>query len=270
MDIWHVEIWHVDVWHAPRSMHTGRAWIRDVPVCVPPAGRRLEPLALGHWRRGVRDVVGDAGGDRRSMARVVLPEETTTLLVEVHGPVPVQVSYATGGGPGDCAYVVVRSPATLVYALDAPAVAAVTHSLLLARARAGRILANESRPGRHELDRRVVGSVALRGDRRIGEPRALDADHSPNGSAHVVLRLDGLTLRLYDRAALDTYAKAWVEAHRAAMHAFGIGEVSSVQTLLRRAYQQARAPSRLDAVSVGVLRPPGAARVERSSEWRSL
>ena len=204
------------------------------------------------------------------MSKVVLPNEHATLLVEAHGPLPMSVSYATGGGPADSPYVVVRSPDTLVYALDARAVAAVTHSLLLARARAGRILPNEFSPAGQTFDRSVVGSVTLRGDRRIGDPKALDADHSPNGSAHVVLRLDGLTLRLYDRAALDTYAKAWVEAHEAALNAFGVGEIPSIQTLLHRANQQARTPYRLDALSVDDRQMPGIARIESSSEVRSL
>jgi hypothetical protein len=204
------------------------------------------------------------------MSRVVLPNEHTTLIVEAHGPLPMRVNYATAGGPGDSAYVVVRSPDTLVYALDARAAAAVTYSLLLARARAGRSLPLEYRPREPRLDRSVVASVTLRGDRRIADPRALDADHSPNGSAHVVLRLDGLTLRLYDRAALDAYAKAWVEAHEAAQNAFGVGLVPSIQTLLHRAGQQARTPYRLDALSLDQRPMPGASRIERSSQLRSL
>lgn len=204
------------------------------------------------------------------MSRIVLPNEHTTLIVEAHGPLPMRVSYATGGGPGDLGYVLVRSPDTLVYALDARAVGAVTYSLLLARARAGRMLPNEFSPREGTFDRSVVGSVTLRGDRRIGEPRALDADHSPNGSAHVLLRLDGLTLRVYDRAALDTYAKAWVEAHEASINAFGVGDIPSIQTLLHRANQQARTPYRLDALSVDGRQMPGAARIEPSSEVRSL
>jgi hypothetical protein len=184
------------------------------------------------------------------MSRVVLPNEHATLIVEAHGPLPMTVKYATGGGPGDSAYVVVRSPETLVYALDSRAVAAVTYNLLLARARSGRALPQEFKPPGGNFDRAVTGSVILRGDRRIGEPRALDTDHSPNGSAHVVLRLDGLTLRLYDRAAVDTYARAWIDAHEAALNAFGVGEIPSIQTLLHRAHQQARTPYRLDALSV--------------------
>ncbi len=204
------------------------------------------------------------------MSQVVLPNEHATLIVEAHGPLPMRVNYATGGGPGDSAYVLVRSPDTLVYALDARAVAAVTYSLLLARARAGHALPKEYRPHEQAFDRSVVGSVTLRGDRRIGEPRALDANHSPNGTAHVVLRLDGLTLRIYDQAALDTYAKAWVDAHEAAQNAFGVGQVPSIQTLLHRANQQSRTPYRLDALSIGERQLPGAARIEPSSQLRSL
>jgi hypothetical protein len=204
------------------------------------------------------------------MSRVVLPNEHTTLIVEAHGPLPMRVNYATAGGPGDSAYVVVRSPDTLVYALDARATAAVTYSLLLARVRAGRNLPLEYRPREQRLDRSVVASVTLRGDRRISDPRALDVDHSPNGSAHVVLRLDGLTLRLYDRAALDAYARAWVEAHEAAQNAFGVGHVPSIQTLLHRAGQQARTPYRLDALSLDQHPLLGASRPQPSSELRSL
>ena len=122
-------------------------------------------------------------------------------------------------------------------------------------------------PGAFEpesFDRSVVGSVTLRGDRRIGEP------HSPNGSVHVVLRHDGLTVRIYDRAALDMYAKAWVEAHEAAQNAFGVGHVPTIQTLLHRASQQSRTPYRLDALSMGERQPPGASRIERSTQLRSL
>lgn len=204
------------------------------------------------------------------MSKVVLPNETASLIVEAHGPLPMQVSYATGGGPDDSGYVLVRSPDTLVYALDARAVAAVTHSLLLGRARAGRILPTEFRPREPTFDRSVVGSVTLRGDRRIGAPRALDGDHSPNGDPHVVVRLGALTLRLYDRAALDTYSDAWVKAHEAALNAFGVGEIPSVQTLLHRAYQQARTPYRLDALSVDDRQLSGAGRIERSSEVRLI
>ena len=206
------------------------------------------------------------------MSQVILPNERSTLIVDAHGPLPMSVHYATGGGPGDSPYVVVRSPDTLVYALDARAVAAVTYGLLLARARVGRVLPSEHRPREQRFDRSVVGSVTLRGDRRIGEPRALSGDQSPNGSAHVVLRLDGLTLRLYDRAALDTYARAWIDAHEAAQNAFGVRDLPSIQTLLHRATQQARTPYRLDALSANDRQLPGArtAEIERSSELRSL
>lgn len=204
------------------------------------------------------------------MSRIILPNERATLIVEAHGPLPMKVSYATGGGPEDSAYVVVQSPDTLVYALDARAAAAVTYGLLLARARSRQILPNEFQPREEHFDRSVVGSVTLRGDRRIGEPRALDADHSPNGAAHVVIRLDALTLRLYDRAALDTYTRAWVDAHGAALNAFGVGQVPSIQTLLHQAHQQARTPYRLDALSAGQRQLRGTARIERSSEVRTL
>jgi hypothetical protein len=204
------------------------------------------------------------------MPRVILPNEHATLIVEAHGPLPMTVKYATGGGPGDSAYVVVRSPETLVYALDARAVAAVTYNLLLARARSSRILPQEFKPADSNFDRTVTGSVTLRGDRRIGEPRTLDGDHSPNGSAHVVLRLDGLTLRLYDRAAVDTYARAWIDAHEAAQNAFGVADIPSIQTLLHRANQQARTPYRLDGLSVDGRQLPGISQIERSSEVRSL
>ncbi len=204
------------------------------------------------------------------MPRVVLPNERATLIVDAHGPLPMSVSYATGGGPEDSAYVLVRSPDTLVYALDARVSAAVTYSLLLARARAGHALPTEYRPREQAFDRSVVGSVTLRGDRRIGEPRALDANHSPNGSAHVLLRLDGLTVRIYDQAALDMYAKAWVDAHEAAQNAFGVGHVPTIQALLHRASQQSRTPYRLDALSIGERQLPGASRIERSSQLRSL
>lgn len=204
------------------------------------------------------------------MSRVVLPNERATVIVDAHGPLSMSVSYATGGGPADSAYVLVRSPETLVYALDARAVAAVTYSLLLARARAGRALPAEYRPRQQSFDRSVVGSVTLRGDRRIGEPRALDADHSPNGAPHVVLRLDGLTVRIYDRAALDMYAKAWVEAHEAAQNAFGVGHVPSIRTLLYRASQQSHTPYPLDSLSIDERLPPEPSRIERSSESRTL
>ena len=204
------------------------------------------------------------------MSQLILPNERATLIVDAHGPLPMSVSYATGGGPEDSAYVLVRSPDTLVYALDARAAAAVTYSLLLARARAGHALPAEYRPREQAFDRSVVGSVTLRGDRRIGEPRALDADHSPNGTAHVLLRLDGLTVRIYDQAALDMYAKAWVEAHEAAQNAFGVGHVPTIQTLLHRASQQSRTPYRLESLSLDHRPTLGASRPERSSELRSL
>lgn len=204
------------------------------------------------------------------MSRVILPNERATLLVEAHGPLPMKVSYATGGGPEDSAYVVVQSPETLLYALDARAAVAVTYGLLLARARSVQLLPNEFQPREEHFARSVVGSVTLRGDGRIGEPRTLDADHSPNGAAHVVMRLDALTLRLYDRAALDTYTRAWVDAHEAAINAFGVGHVPSIQTLLHRAHQQARTPYRLDSLSVGDSQLRGTSRIERSSEVRTL
>lgn len=205
------------------------------------------------------------------MSRVVLPNEHTTLIVEAHGPLPMKVRYATGGGPDDSPHVVVRSPDTLVYALDSQAVAAVTYSFLLARARAGRALPGEYQPSEQSFHRSVVGSVTLRGDRRIGEPRALSESSSPNGIAHVVLRLDGLTVRFYDQAALDAYTRGWAEGHQCAEVAFGLGKAPSLQTLMHRASQQARTPYRLDGLSDDSRQLPGAAsRIERSSEMRSL
>ena len=205
------------------------------------------------------------------MSRVVLPNEHTTLIVEAHGPLPMTVRYATGGGPDDSPHVVVRSPDTLVYALDSQAVAAVAYGLLFARARAGRALPREYEPREQNFHRSVVGSVTLRGDRRIGEPQALSESSSPNGTAHVVLRLDGLTVRFYDQAALDSYARAWAEGHQCAEVAFGLGRAPSLQTLMHRASQQARTPYRIDGLSAnGRLLPGAASRIERSSELRSL
>lgn len=207
------------------------------------------------------------------MRRVILPNERSTLIVEAHGPVPMNVQYATGGGPEDSAYVLVRSPDTLIYALDARAVTAVTYSLLLARLRAGRALPAEYRPREVSFDRRVVGSVTLRGDKRIGEPGMLPADKSPNGSPHVVLKLDALTLRAYDQAAIDAYARAWIDAYQAAGDAFDKPPKASIAALLDRASQQARTPYRLDSLSSVTRQMPGSApgrHVERSSEVRTL
>lgn len=205
------------------------------------------------------------------MPKPVLPRENTTLIVEAHGALPMSVQYATAGGPGDGAYVVVRSPDTLVYALDARAVAGVTYNLLLGRARAGRLLPRELRPKEQRFDRSVIGSVTLRGDRRISEPRAFADDMSPNGAAHMVMRVDGLTLRLYDQAALDAYTHAWIEAHNCIEPAFGAGLVPSVEALLHRATQQARTPYLLSALSMHGRELPGAdRRSDRSSDLRSL
>ena len=102
------------------------------------------------------------------------------------------------------------------------------------------------------------------------EPRLLAGVHSPNGQSHVVLRLDGLTLRIYDRAALDTYAKAWVAGYRCAGLAFGEGDLPSLESLLRRAHDQSRTPYRLDPLA-GADRQNAADRhVEQSSELRHL
>lgn len=155
--------------------------------------------------------------------------------------------------------------------IDAQAVAAVAYNLLLARARAGRVLPTELQARGERFDRDVVGSVTLRGPGRIMAPRVLDADHSPNSTAHVVLRLDALTLRLYDRAALDTYTKAWIKAHEAAINAFGVGRAPTIQTLLHRATQQARTPYTLDGLAMDDRSMPGGStRIERSSELRQL
>jgi hypothetical protein len=205
------------------------------------------------------------------MSRAVLPNEHSTLIVEAHGPLPMTVRYATAGGPADSPHVVVRSPDTLVYAMDAQAVAAVTYSLLLARARAGRALPREYEPSEQSYHRSVVASVTLRGDRRIGEPRALCESSSPNGTAHVVLRLDGLTVRFYDQAALDAYTRAWAEAHRCAELAFGLGKAPSLPTLMHRAAQQARTPYLLDGLAHNERQLPGSAtRIEGSSQMRGL
>ena len=203
---------------------------------------------------------------------MIFPNERATLLVEAHGPIELWTGYATGGGPGDSPYVLVRSPDTLVYALDPRAVTAVTYSLLLAKFRGGRALPQEFRPREETFDRPVVGSVTLRGDKRIGEPKVLPADKSPTGVAHVLLRIDALTLRVFDQAALNAYTRAWAEGYQAVEEAFGQAPTLSIEALMHRAAQQARSPYLLDSLSEISRQMPGAApgHVERSSELRSL
>ena len=150
---------------------------------------------------------------------------------------------------------------------------AVTYSLLLARLRASRALPCESGQPEALVDRRVVGSVTLRGNTRVGGPVLLSADKSPNGLAYVAARFDALTVRAYDQAALDAYARAWVDAYKAAGRAFDEPPTSSIAGLLDRASEQARTPYLLDGLSSATRQMPGSApgrHIERSSHMRTL
>ena len=128
------------------------------------------------------------------------------------------------------------------------------------------------RPREEAFDRPVVGSVTLRGDKRIGEPKVLPADKSPTGVAHVLLRIDALTLRVFDQAALDAHTRAWAEGYQAVEEAFGQAPSLSIEALMHRAAQQARSPYLLNSLSEISRQMPGRApgHPEKPSELRSL
>lgn len=207
------------------------------------------------------------------MPRVKFPEERSTLLVEAYGPQAMDVRFATAGGPGDSAYVLVRTPNTLVYCLDAQAVTACAYSWLIARERAARALkADVAPPGPHR-GARVVGSITLRGPQRFPDARVYAAPNSPNGVAHVVVRLDGLTVRAYDRASLDSHARGWADAMAAAYEAFERPPRQGLAALLQHAREHVRGPYSVELEQGLARTPPGANRAwlaSRSSEVRSL
>jgi hypothetical protein len=204
---------------------------------------------------------------------VRLPEERSTLLVEAYGPQAVDVRFATAGGPGDNAYVLVRTPNTLVYCLDAHAVTACAYSWLIARERAARALrADVAPPGAHR-GARVVGSITLQGPQRLPDARLYSAPDSPNGAAHVVVRLDGLTVRAYDRASLDSHARGWADAVTAAYEAFERPPRQGLAALIQKARDHVRGPYSVEIEQDLARTPPGANRTwlaSRSSEVRSL
>jgi len=207
------------------------------------------------------------------MSRAKLPEERSTLLVEAYGPQRVDVGFATAGGPGDSAYVLLRTPNTLVYCLDARAVTACTYSWLIARERAARVLPADRAAPTAPRGARVVGSITLRGPQKLPDARVYAAPNSPDGIAHVVVRLDGLTVRSYDRASLDSFARGWADALAAAHDAFERPPHQSLGSLLEQARQHVRGPYSVELENGLARTPAGANRAwlaSRSSEVRSL
>jgi hypothetical protein len=182
------------------------------------------------------------------MSETSVPQERSSLLLVCHGAVKVYACYATGGGRDDKPYVVVRSPTTLIYCEEPASIAAATYTMLLAKMRVGRLLPAEYFGPNRDVDRTVTASLTLRGTMGISEPRVVDALNSPDGHTHVMVGLDGLTLRAYDRASLDSHCRGWIEAYHSCGPAFGQRPELSIEALLDRAAQRARSPYQLDTL----------------------
>ncbi|MHB8450159.1 MAG: hypothetical protein ACYDAQ_06890 [Mycobacteriales bacterium] len=178
------------------------------------------------------------------MARKLLvPDERSRLLLDVYGHQVIKVSRATGGGPGDSPYVVVRSPHTLAYCLDANAVSAHTYAWLLAHAAAAalRLPPEVTAPPGGAGGAELVASVTHCGAPAV-HVAALAALASPTGVAHVAVRTGEVTVRCYDQAGLRAHVEAWVAAHGAAGITFRPGPERSIAELHREALGDARSP----------------------------
>jgi hypothetical protein len=173
-----------------------------------------------------------------------MPDEQATLMIEAWGSQAIKVEYATAGGPGDSPYVVMTARHALVYCLDAEAVTSGLATWLHARYRTVRMLPVEARPPTHRATDRAVGSVTLTGGARLSDVRAFAEANSPNGRTHTIVRLGPLSVRAYDRLALDSHVHAWLDAFAASRDAFDVGPRHSIRDLDQYARSLVRGPYR--------------------------
>lgn len=155
------------------------------------------------------------------------------------GPVTGQVSLSINGGPGDAPYVSVRIAETLVYGYDLPAVGGFARAWARAKTMERLVPPTVSVP-EVDLTQHVGALISARGGMAF-ECTGIASAASPNGRAHLVVRVGRVRWHVYDRAALNAHCGVWATAFDHARRLFAPENPEAFEDLVRRE-QRAQTP----------------------------
>lgn len=147
------------------------------------------------------------------MGRSMAPTGSQTLsaVVRAYGEQLPRVRAAVNGGPKDGGYVAVTVGTTLTYCYDLAAVESFATAWAEAMTRPTQWLAESADELPHGNGCQLTVQVSVVGTQPT-DVRLVAAQASPEGRAHIAVRVGRVVTVVFDRLALAGYRQAWAEA----------------------------------------------------------